>query len=127
MLAAFHRFEQERLALAADLAVGRERGLDVGQEPAGDRDQVALAASFRNSSREGEYMRDGGYWPKAGTFGIASLPKSARCDFAPEPLLAPGGPAHAPDGEQGIESDRAGVGHYAQPDRQRDQASSWLK
>ena len=47
VLAAFHRFEEERLALAANLAIGRERRFQIRQNAARDRDQVALAGQFQ--------------------------------------------------------------------------------
>ena len=42
MFAAFDRFEQERFALAADFAISRERRFDIGEQPARDRNQIAL-------------------------------------------------------------------------------------
>ena len=42
VLAAFHGLEQERLALAADFAVGRERRLKIREDAARDGNQVSL-------------------------------------------------------------------------------------
>ena len=53
VLASFDGFKQERLALPANLAIGRERRLDVRQQPAGDGDQVALG-------RQTEELFEGG-------------------------------------------------------------------
>ena len=50
VLAALDRFEQERFALAANFAIGGERRFQIGQKPARDRDQVALAGQFQKFS-----------------------------------------------------------------------------
>ena len=47
MFAAFHGFKEERLALATDFAISRERRFDVGENAGGDRDQVALIRQFQ--------------------------------------------------------------------------------
>ena len=47
VFAALDGFEQERFARPADFAIGRERRFDVGQQPAGDGDQVALGGQLQ--------------------------------------------------------------------------------
>ena len=47
VFAAFDGFEQEGLALPANLAIGGERRFQIGQNPARDRDQVALPGQFQ--------------------------------------------------------------------------------
>jgi hypothetical protein len=47
MFAALNRFAQKRLAPAANLAVGRERRLQIRQNAARDRNQVALAGQLQ--------------------------------------------------------------------------------
>ena len=47
VLAALDRFAEEGLALAANLAVGRERRFQIGQDAARDRNQVALAGQLQ--------------------------------------------------------------------------------
>jgi len=42
MFAAFDRFEEERLALAADFAVGRERRFQIGENAARDGNEISL-------------------------------------------------------------------------------------
>ena len=46
VLAAFHGLEEERFALAADLAVGRERRFQIGQNTARHGDQISLRREF---------------------------------------------------------------------------------
>jgi hypothetical protein len=47
MFAAFHGLKQERFALAADFAIGRERRFDVGEDTARHGNQVALARELQ--------------------------------------------------------------------------------
>ena len=53
MLAAFDRLEQERFARPADFAIGRERRFKVGQQSAGDRDEIALGRQFQEFVKVG--------------------------------------------------------------------------
>ena len=47
VLATFDGLEEERFALPADFAIGRERRFDVGQNAAGDGNQVALSRQLQ--------------------------------------------------------------------------------
>jgi hypothetical protein len=46
VFAALDGFEEERFALAADLAIGGERGFEIGQQAAADGDQVSLGGQL---------------------------------------------------------------------------------
>ena len=46
MLASLDRFEKKRFALASDLAVGRQGGLEVGEQAARDGDEISLRSQL---------------------------------------------------------------------------------
>ncbi len=50
VFAALDRFTEKRFALAANLAVGRERRFHIGQDAARDRNQVALGGQLHKFS-----------------------------------------------------------------------------
>jgi hypothetical protein len=68
MFAALDRLEQERLARPAYFAIGRERGLDISQQLAGNRDEVALGSQFEELFECGGVHVGGlrAIWPEAG-------------------------------------------------------------
>src|SRR5256886_12016371 len=69
MFAALDRFEEERLRLAANFAIGRKGCFNVGDQPACDRDEVALCGQLQ------EFRKSGGVHGETSNFKLQTSGK----------------------------------------------------